>query len=78
MTLAYPVASRGIFNLDVLYQNVQEIDFHRPQGDLQVATVYVTTFCYLSLCEPMLAWVSPYLTVLVFVSTNQRASSQKA
>ena len=55
MTLAYPVASRGIFNLDVLYQNVQEIDFHRPQGDLQVATVYVTTFCYLSLCEPMLA-----------------------
>ena len=40
--------------------------------------VYVTTFCYLSLCEPMSAWISPYLTVLVFVSTNQRASSRKA
>ena len=34
-------------------------DFHEPRAHLQVATVwvgvYVTTFCYLSLCEPMSA-----------------------
>ena len=57
-------------------------DFHKPRAHLQVATgylcLYVTSFCYLSLCEPMSAWISPYLTVLVFVSTNQRASSRKA
>ena len=29
-------------------------------------SVYVTTFSYLSMCKPMSAWVSPYLTVLVF------------
>ena len=32
--------------------------------------MYVTTFCYLSLCEPMSAWVSSYLPVAV-VCVNQ-------
>ena len=38
---------------------VHSINFHEPRAHLQVATVwvggYVTTFCYLSLCEPISA-----------------------
>ena len=76
------IVSSCVTLLDKIWKKNLASDFHEPRAHLQVATVwvgvYVTTFCYLSLCEPMSAWISPYLTVLVFVSTNQRASSRKA
>ena len=37
---------------------------------------YVTTFCYLSMCKPMAALVSSYLTVLV-VCVNQSEKSRR-